>query len=97
MSRAPEHPASLLATKRQLLVAQSRLQRLTLRAQWHALQRPPAWMAPVQRAAELAREKPWLVVLPVAAALVARPRWIWRLGAAAIASYRAWRFARRWV
>lgn len=97
MSGAADHPAALLATRRQLLVAQSRLQRAALQAQWQRLQQPPAWVAPAQRLFVQVRARPWLLVLPAAAMLAAKPSWIWRLGAGGLAAYRALRFARRWL
>ena len=88
-----EHVA-LLAARRESLVALAQLQRDRLAMHWRAFGTSLRWVERGWQVWQMARARPWAVLMPAAAVLVLRPRWAGRLAAAFFTLSRAKRWLR---
>jgi len=89
----PAHSrAALLAARREALVSVAQAQRDLLGADALSLGPALRWIERGRNVWLIVRDHPWLVALPVAAVAAFRPRWLLRVGGAAVA---LWRLNRR--
>lgn len=78
MTTSRRERGALLAARRESLVASAQAQRDSLAQRWRAMHAPLRWVERGWQAWNFARVHAWTVLLPAAAVMVLRPRWIGR-------------------